>query len=64
MIDELSGLPASDWHYTIELANGWRLEGRTDQYGKTSKITAAYAADAVVHVYAPDPTPINPFWDR
>lgn len=59
-----TGLPAVDWPYTILLASGQQLEGRTSGTGRTAKIAADTAEDAVLHVYAPEPTPINPAWDR
>lgn len=59
-----TGQPAIDWPYTILLASGQQLEGRTSSAGRTAKISAATAEDAVLHVYAPEPTPINPTWDR
>lgn len=59
-----TGQPLIDWPYTILLASGQQLEGRTSSTGRTAKITAATAEDAVLHVYAPEPTPINPAWDQ
>lgn len=64
VIDESSGAPVADWPYNIELASGQHVMGRTDQDGKTSKVAAAYAEDAILRVYPPEPMPINPFWDR
>lgn len=64
VIDEPSGLPAVDWPYTIELASGQHLEGHTGQDGRTAKVEATYAEHAILRVYAPEPTAINPNWDR
>jgi uncharacterized Zn-binding protein involved in type VI secretion len=64
LTDEKTGYPMSDWPYTIELASGKNLEGRTDHMGKTSKVAALYAEHAILRVYTPDPTPINPAWDH
>lgn len=62
--DEKTGSPIPDWPYTIELATGRLMEGRTDQAGKTSKIAAPYAEHAILRVYTPEPAPINPTWDH
>jgi uncharacterized Zn-binding protein involved in type VI secretion len=62
--DQASGLPLSDRHYLIELANGTRQEGRTDREGKTKTVTAARAEHATLHISEPDAAPINPNWDR
>lgn len=62
--DVHTGQPAIDWPYTIVLASGQQLEGRTNSTGRTAKITASTAEEAVLHVYAPEPTSINPAWDR
>ena len=62
--DVHTGQPVIDWPYIILLANGQQLEGRTSSTGRTNKIAAATAEDAVLHVYAPETTPINPAWDQ
>jgi uncharacterized Zn-binding protein involved in type VI secretion len=62
--DENTGLPAVDWPYVIELANGGQLKGKTDQEGKTAKVTSTFADDAILRIFEPKPTPINPHWDR
>jgi uncharacterized Zn-binding protein involved in type VI secretion len=64
VLDTCSGLPVADWPYNIELASGQQLAGRTDKDGKTSKVAAKHPEDAILRVYEPEPTPINPFWDR
>lgn len=64
VVDHLAGLPLSDWPYAIELASGHHIQGRTDQAGKTTKISAADAEHAVLHLYEPEVSPITPFWDR
>lgn len=64
VIDQADGSPVADWPYIIELAGGKHIEGRTDHTGRTSKVAASYADDAVIRVYAPEPAPINPFWDH
>ena len=64
LTDQTSGLALSDRHYIIELANGTRLEGRTDSEGKTRTVTSAQAERATLHVCESDTTPINPNWDR
>jgi uncharacterized Zn-binding protein involved in type VI secretion len=61
--NEVTGKPAIDWPYLIELANGARLEGRTDLAGKTKRVSAARAEHATLQVYEQDTTPINPYWD-
>ena len=62
--DQLSGLPLPNRPYVIELANGTRLEGRTDQEGKTGTVSTIHAECATLHVCEPVTTPINPHWDR
>jgi len=64
LTDQTSGLALSDRHYIIELANGTRLEGRTDGEGKTRTATSTQAERATLHVCEPDTAPINPNWDR
>lgn len=64
VVDHQAGLPLSDWPYAIELASGHHIQGRTDQAGKTTKISAADAEHAVLHLYEPEVSPITPFWDR
>lgn len=62
--DEVSGEALADWPYVIEMADGRRVEGRTDAAGKTQKVSADDALGAVLHVFEPEVTPINPNWDR
>lgn len=62
--DQASNLPLRDWPYLVELANGTRLQGRTDSEGKTGKIAAMQAEYATLHVLEADSAPINPHWDR
>lgn len=62
--NEITGKPATDQPYVLELVSGVRLEGRTDQNGKTKKISAKQAEHVTLQVYESDTTPINPNWDR
>ncbi|MYM97022.1 PAAR domain-containing protein [Duganella vulcania] len=64
IIDEKTGTPISDYPYSIELATGQTLKGRTNHAGKTAKVAASYAEHAIFRAYALDVTPINPTWDR
>lgn len=64
VLDEITQLPLPDWPYVIEVAGAYKLEGRTDKHGKTGKVSAMHADDAILHVYEPDSPPINPNWDR
>lgn len=64
VLDAFSGLPVANCPYHIDLAGGQRLDGRTDENGKTTKVIASHPEDAILRVYEPEPTPINPFWDR
>lgn len=64
VLDEITQLPLPDWPYMIEVAGACKLEGRTDKNGKTGKVSAMNADDAILHVYEPDSPPINPNWDR
>jgi len=64
IIDEKTGTPISNRPYSIELATGQHLKGKTNHAGKTSKATASYAEHAILRAYALEVTPINPTWDR
>lgn len=64
IIDEKTGAPISDCPYSIELATGQNLKGRTNHVGKTAKVAAPYAEHAILRAYALEVTPINPTWDR
>ena len=59
-----AGQPLADFPYVIELSSGRRVEGRTDWDGKTATVTASNAEHATLIVYAPEPMPLNPTWDR
>ena len=62
--NEITGQPAVDQPYVLELVSGARLEGRTDQNGKTQRISAKQAEHVTLQVYESDTPPINPNWDR
>lgn len=64
VVDHDAGMPLADWPYAIELASGRHIQGQTDGAGRTKKISAFEAEDAVLHVYEPEITPITPSWDR
>lgn len=63
-VTDATGLSMVDWPYCIETANGKRIEGRTDNQGKTARISSTLAERASLHVFEPDVTPINASWDR
>jgi uncharacterized Zn-binding protein involved in type VI secretion len=63
-ITDAADLPMMDWPYCIETASGKRVEGRTDNQGKTIRIASALAECARLHVYEQDVTPIDANWDR
>jgi uncharacterized Zn-binding protein involved in type VI secretion len=63
-VTDKTGAPMTAWPYRIEMAGGVPVEGRTDSKGLTSKIASTSAELAILHVYEPDATPINPNWDR
>lgn len=62
--DEKTGTLLADWPYGIELGNGQHLTGRTDHAGRTTTISSTQAEHAVLRVFTPEPTPIDPFWDH
>lgn len=64
LITDLAGLTLTNWPYHIETQSGEKVEGRTNSEGMTAKIASKQAEQATLHVYEPDTTPINPFWDR
>jgi uncharacterized Zn-binding protein involved in type VI secretion len=64
LTDRATGVPMVDWPYVIELAEGKHLDGRTDSSGRTVKVSARHADHAILRVFAPEPFPINPHWDR
>ncbi|AUH53428.1 hypothetical protein CXB49_22920 [Chromobacterium sp. ATCC 53434] len=64
IIHGMDGKPLADWPYTIELPNGQKINGKTDKEGKTMKVSSDTADTATLHVYEPEPTPINPSWDQ
>jgi len=64
LIDEVTGAVKVDWPYAIELGDGRRVDGRTDQLGKTRKVSAEFAEQATLRVFAPEHAPINPNWDH
>lgn len=59
-----AGQPLVDFPYVVELSSGRRIEGRTDQEGKTAKVLASGAEHATLIVYEQETTPLNPAWDR
>jgi hypothetical protein len=63
-VKDEAGQPLADFPYVIELSSGRRIEGRTDQEGKTAKVVASGAEHATLVVYAQEATPLNPTWDR
>ncbi|MES2164666.1 MAG: PAAR domain-containing protein [Pseudomonadota bacterium] len=62
--DDKTGTLLIDWPYSIELGNGEHLTGRTDHTGHTGTISSIQAEHAILRVFAPEPTPINPSWDH
>lgn len=62
--EHASGQLLPDYLYEIVLPDGTTVEGWTDKNGLTKKIAARYAAEATLVVFAPEPAPINPSWDR
>lgn len=63
-VKDEAGQPLADFPYVIELSNGRRIEGRTDQEGKTARVAASGAERATLIVYARETPPLNPTWDR
>jgi uncharacterized Zn-binding protein involved in type VI secretion len=63
-VRDTNGQPLADCPYQIELPDGTRLEGVTDQNGLTRKVGAMSAELAKLTIYAPEPSPIDPNWDR
>lgn len=61
---DTSGQPLEGYAYLIELPDGTRLEGLTDQEGLTRKVGATDAQVAKLTVYEPEPLPIDSDWDR
>ncbi|MBA8735676.1 PAAR domain-containing protein [Chromobacterium violaceum] len=64
IVHDKNGAPLPNWPYTIELANGQTISGKTDDMGKTSKVSSDAADSVTLHIYEPEPTPINPHWDQ
>ncbi len=63
-VTDEQGNPLADWPYKIKLESGKIVSGRTDSEGKTQKIASGAPENATLHVFEPESTPINPFWDR
>jgi len=63
-VKDEAGQPLVDFPYVIELGSGRRIEGRTNQEGKTAKVAASGAEHATLIVYARETSPLNPTWDR
>ncbi|TFW29887.1 PAAR domain-containing protein [Massilia horti] len=63
-VKDEAGHPLADFPYVIELSSGRRIEGRTDQEGKTAKVVASRAEHATLIVYAQEATSLNPAWDQ
>jgi len=63
-VKDEAGQPLAYFPYVIELGNGRRIEGRTDQEGKTARVAASGAERATLIVYARETPPLNPTWDR
>lgn len=64
LVTDEQGNPLADWPYKIKLDGGEVVSGRTDVDGKTQKIASGNPENATFHVFEPESTPINPFWDR
>ncbi|MGN8125903.1 type VI secretion system tip protein VgrG, partial [Pseudomonas sp. 22082] len=60
--DQNSGLPLRNFPYVIKTTSGQNLVGRTDEHGKTRKISSLEAETATIEVYD-DVPPLNPHWD-
>jgi uncharacterized Zn-binding protein involved in type VI secretion len=64
LIDEVTGRPLANCPYVIELANEQHIDGRSDTAGKTAKVSAEFADQAILRVFGREHAPINPHWDR
>jgi uncharacterized Zn-binding protein involved in type VI secretion len=63
-VKDATGQAMAGYPYLIELPDGTRLRGTTDRDGITRKVGAMSAAQATLTVYAPEPSPVDPDWDR
>jgi uncharacterized Zn-binding protein involved in type VI secretion len=63
-VKDEAGQPLVDFPYLIELSSGRRIEGRTNQEGKTVKVGASRAEHATLIVYEQEAALLNPGWDR
>ncbi|WP_409318977.1 type VI secretion system tip protein TssI/VgrG [Pseudomonas sp. KCJK9016] len=57
-----TGLPLKNFPYVIRTTSGKSIVGRTNEEGKTAKISSTEAEMAVIEVFDDIP-PINPGWD-
>jgi type VI secretion system secreted protein VgrG len=57
-----TGLPLKNFPYVIKTSSGKSIVGRTNDEGRTAKISSTEAETAVIEVYDDIP-PINPGWD-
>ena len=64
LTNKTNGGVLTDWPYEIELESGEIIEGRTDGFGHTEKISSDEAKQAELRILEPDVTPINPYWDQ
>lgn len=63
IINENDGKPLAGFPYEIEMEDGSRISGVTDEMGYTNLMTSDKAEIAKIAVYEPHVTPINPEWD-
>lgn len=64
VVSKTDGSALPDWPYTITLASGAEIAGSTDDDGLTDSIESTSAENATLHVFEPQPSPINPTWDH
>jgi uncharacterized Zn-binding protein involved in type VI secretion len=63
-VKDKAGIALAGYPYLIELPDGRRLEGITDRDGITRRVGAMSAENARLTVFAPEPGPVDPDWDR
>jgi len=64
LTDERSGRPLVNWDYKLILADGSEVQGKTDQEGKTMRISSSQESEATLFVFEPTPASLNSDWDR
>jgi len=64
LIDVNSGLPLSNWPYSIAVNETLVIQGESDENGFTDRVMATSAAEAVLRIHESAVPPINPEWDR